>query len=118
MRRTCFVKSGFTCFPRDRRRHKFLTNENIARAVVQALRQAGHDVLSAKESLRGEEDAAILARAQAEERIVVTQDKDFGELAFRFGLSATCGITLFRLSGLGRDADVARIVEVLSSRTD
>jgi predicted nuclease of predicted toxin-antitoxin system len=39
-----------------------------------------------KETMRGRGDPAILARAQTEERLVVTHDKDFGELAFRFGL--------------------------------
>ena len=59
---------------------------HIAASVVLTLRVRGHDVLVVKESMRGEEDTAILARAQAESRLVVTQDKDFGELAFRAGL--------------------------------
>jgi predicted nuclease of predicted toxin-antitoxin system len=46
----------------------------------------------------GSSDRAILARAQAENRIIITFDKDFGELAFRFGLPATSGIILFRIS--------------------
>jgi predicted nuclease of predicted toxin-antitoxin system len=70
---------------------RILANENMAGSVVLALRDRGHDVLAAKESMRGEEDATILARAQAESRLVVTQDKDFGELAFRSGLPAQCG---------------------------
>jgi hypothetical protein len=60
----------------------------------------------------------ILARAQAESRIVVTQDKDFGELAFRRGLPAQCGVILFRLGGNKPDADNHRMVEVVESRTD
>jgi hypothetical protein len=49
-------------------------------------------VLSVKESMRSEEDDVILARAQAEDRIVVTHDKDFGELAFRCHLPASFGV--------------------------
>jgi predicted nuclease of predicted toxin-antitoxin system len=60
---------------------RILANENVSSTVIQILRDHGHDVLSVKESLRGEKDPAILARAQAEERLVVTHDKDFGELA-------------------------------------
>lgn len=67
---------------------RLIANENISRSVVQKLRDRGHDVLAVKESMRGEEDTAILERAQSEARLVVTQDKDFGELAFRFGLPA------------------------------
>ena len=68
--------------------------------------------------MRGADDQTILARAQAESRLVVTQDKDFGELAFRLGLPAECGIILFRLAGDDPDGDIRRIVEVIESRTD
>jgi predicted nuclease of predicted toxin-antitoxin system len=68
--------------------------------------------------MRGAADPEILARAQAESRIVVTQDKDFGELAFRRGLPARCGVILFRLVGSNPDADNRRMVEVVESRTD
>ena len=67
---------------------KLILNENMPATVVRTLRDRGHDVLAVKEMLRGAEDPTILARAQAENRIVVTQDKDFGELAFRRGLSS------------------------------
>ena len=66
---------------------RFLVNENVTGTVIQELRQRGHDVLSVKESMRSEADDAILARAQTEERIVVTHDKDFGELAFRYSIA-------------------------------
>lgn len=93
-------------------------NENMARSVVQKLRDRGHDVLAAKESMRGEEDSTILARAQAEARLVITQDKDFGELAYRSGLPAQCGIILFRLAGDDPQVELAYMVEVIESRTD
>lgn len=97
---------------------RLILNENISTSVAQSLRALGHDVLAVKESMRGESDARILARAQAESRLVVTQDKDFGELAFRIGLPADCGIVLFRLSGSDPLADNQRMVEVINSRTD
>ncbi len=97
---------------------RMIVNENVTRTVIDELRQRGHDVISIKESMRGEGDSVILTRAEAEQRLVVTHDKDFGELAFRFQLSATCGIVLFRLSGSEPDADNQRILDVLESRTD
>jgi predicted nuclease of predicted toxin-antitoxin system len=97
---------------------RFLANENVTGTVIQELRQRGHDVLAVKESMRSEQDDVILARAQAEQRIVVTHDKDFGELAFRSQLPASCGVILFRLAGTEPDADNQRILEVLESRTD
>ncbi len=78
---------------------RFLVNENVAGTVIRQLRQRGHDVLSVKETMRSETDQAVLATAQADERIVVTNDKDFGELAFRSELPASCGVILLRLSG-------------------
>ena len=97
---------------------RFLVNENVTRTVIQELRRRGHDVLSVKESMRSEADDAILARAQTEERIVVTHDKDFGELAFRAHLPASCGVILIRLSGSEPETDNRRMLEALESRTD
>ena len=92
-----------------------LVNENVSRTVIEGLRQLGHDVLSVKESMRSESDDVILARAQSERRVVVTHDKDFGELTFRSGLPAACGVILFRLAGTDRDKDNQRVLESLGS---
>lgn len=97
---------------------RFLTDENMPRGVIRHLRETGHDVLAAREELRGANDAVILARPQSEVRILLTQDKDFGELAFRFGLPSGCGVVLFRLSGRQPADDEHRIVESLGIRTD
>jgi len=97
---------------------RVLTHENVPGAMIAILRQKGHDVVSAKESLRGVPDRVVLARAQAEERILLTFDKEFGELAFRFELPAACGIVLFRLSGASPERDTARALAALESRQD
>jgi predicted nuclease of predicted toxin-antitoxin system len=65
--------------------------------------------------MRGETDDAILARAQSELRILISQDKDFGELAFRSGLPSDCGVILFRLQGQSPEADQLRMIEVDST---
>ena len=97
---------------------RFLLNENMSGTVIRALRERGHDVLSAKESLQGLPDEDVLARAQRERRLVVTQDKDFGELAFRARLVAGCGVILFRLAGTNSDEDNRRVLAVLESPTE
>jgi len=48
----------------------------------------------------------------------VTFDKDFGELAFRAGLPALCGVLLSRLSGTCPAEDHARALAALESRED
>ena len=97
---------------------RILVNENMPGSVVQELRDRGHDVLAAKESMQGEDDAVILDRVQTEARLVVTQDKDFGELAFRSGLPAQSGIILFRLTGDDPQVELDYMVEVIESRAD
>jgi predicted nuclease of predicted toxin-antitoxin system len=97
---------------------RLLANENDTGTVIQALRQRGHDVPSVKESMPSEKDDVILALAQAELRIVFMHDKDFGELAFRSQLPASCGVILLRLTGSDPDTDSQRILEALDSRTD
>ena len=97
---------------------RVIANENIAGAVVQELRRRGHDVLSVKESMRGADDLAILRRAENERRLIITHDKDFGELAFRRCHPASCGIILFRLLGETPSADRRRLLDVIDSRSD
>lgn len=97
---------------------RLLANENIADRVVKELRERGHDVLAAKESMRGDSDSVVLSRAMSEGRLFITQDKDFGELAFRAGLPAECGVILFRLSGATPGADYQRMLDVIESRDD
>ncbi len=63
---------------------RIVANENVAGTVIRELRRRGHDVLSVKESMRSETDENVLAKAQSEERLIM-HDKDFGELAFRWG---------------------------------
>jgi predicted nuclease of predicted toxin-antitoxin system len=97
---------------------RLIVNENVSVTVIAELRERGHDVVSVKESMRSESDIAILACAEADQRIVVTHDKDFGELAFRSRLPATCGIILVRCGGIDPASDNQRILEALDSRTD
>jgi predicted nuclease of predicted toxin-antitoxin system len=94
---------------------RILANENFPVSLIRELRWRGHDVASVKELMRGAEDRAVLARAQEESRLLVTFDKDFGELAYRFGLPASSGVILFRLSGSSPDIDNARALVALES---
>ena len=62
---------------------KFLVDECVGTSVVTALREAGHDVLAVVDIMPQATDEDILHRAVEEGRIVVTNDKDFGELVYR-----------------------------------
>jgi predicted nuclease of predicted toxin-antitoxin system len=93
-----------------------LANENFPLDAVQALRDAGHDVTWIREDSRGAPDDKILQRAQEENRIVVTFDKDFGELAFRSKLPAQSGVILFRLTPKSSQYIAQAAVQALASR--
>ena len=62
---------------------RFVADESLDFPIVTALRNAGHDVFSIKEQSPRMEDDAILKIANEQKRILLTCDKDFGELVLR-----------------------------------
>jgi len=97
---------------------RFLANENFPGDAVQALRDHEHDVVWIRTDAPGSSDAVISSRARTEQRILLTFDKAFGELAFHANLPADCGIILFRIA-VRSSAYIARVVlQAISSRPD
>jgi Domain of unknown function (DUF5615) len=76
---------------------RFLADENFPGEAIAKLNAIGHDVVWVRSVAPGISDADIMAWAAREERIVLTFDKDFGELAWRTDLPSASGIILFRL---------------------
>ena len=74
---------------------KFIVDECIGPGVAKWLEGFGHDVVSISQSGRGSEDIDILLRSIQEKRILLTNDKDFGDLVFRDRMSHN-GIILLR----------------------
>ena len=93
-------------------------NENFPGDAVAALRARGHDVRWARTDSPGASDRWILEQAEADQRLVVTFDKDFGELAFRRRLPAACGIVLFRMDMRSPEEAVRFIVMAIEGRDD
>ena len=75
---------------------RWLADECVDAALVTRLRSAGHDVSYIAEIASGVTDTEALRRAQEEGRLFLTEDKDFGELVFRFKL-AVPGVVLLRI---------------------
>jgi len=94
-----------------------LADENLPRDAVDALRAAGHDVLWIATDFAGLSDPSVLTKAVDDGRVLVTFDKDFGELVFR-GHQPTVGIGLFRIVPMSVDALVTLVLTVLPSRDD
>lgn len=79
---------------------------------------SGHDVLWIRTAAPGSSDPIVLAQAQAENRILITFDKDFGELAFRSRMPASNGIVLFRISAPSAQHVAEVVTGVLNGRED
>jgi hypothetical protein len=75
---------------------KFLANENVPLEAVELARQHGIDLSWIAEISPGADDDAVLALSLSDGRVLVTFDKDFGDMAFHQGKQATCGIILLR----------------------
>ena len=63
---------------------KFIADECCDTGIVISLRREGHDVFYVLEEEPGLRDEVVLQRAYVERRILLTEDKDFGELVYRF----------------------------------
>ena len=87
-----------------------MADENIDRGIVERLRLDGHQVDWIAELSPSVSDEDVLRRAAASQAVLVTEDKDFGELVYRRGLSHA-GVLLVRLEGLDNVAK-AEIVSV------
>jgi predicted nuclease of predicted toxin-antitoxin system len=74
---------------------RILADENIDPFLVDWLRAQGHDVSSIRESARGTPDSDVLDAATREQRVLLTADKDFGDLVYRQG-RPTAGVILLR----------------------
>jgi len=94
---------------------KFLADECCDAKLVEVLRADGHDVLYAIESLRGATDDELLTRAFSEGRILLTEDKDFGELVYRLRRPAR-GIVLLRFDVADRAFKAPRLRYLLERK--
>ncbi len=78
---------------------KWVADENIDRQIVAALRADGYHVVYVPESIPRASDEQVLTLASNESALLLTADKDFGELVYRQG-RASAGVVLIRLAGV------------------
>jgi predicted nuclease of predicted toxin-antitoxin system len=87
---------------------RWLADECVDAALVRELRGFGHDVTYVAEQLAGLTDPEVLKQARDAGRLLLTEDKDFGDLVFRSRL-AVPGVILLRLSPEGRHLKWGRL---------
>jgi predicted nuclease of predicted toxin-antitoxin system len=94
---------------------RFLADMGVAQSVVEKLRAGGHDTVHLREQrLQRYADEQVLAKAEAEKRILLTFDLDFGELLALSGGQAP-SVVLFRLRNARADRVWERLTQALGS---
>ena len=76
---------------------KLLANENFPYKSIQYLKEKGYDVVSIGMDNPGITDAEIMTIAINEERTIMTFDRDYGELIFRYNYKPQKGVIYLRL---------------------
>lgn len=90
----------------------FVADEGIDAQIIAAMQRAGLEVLYVAELSPGITDPEVLELARADSSVLVTADKDFGELVFRQGI-ATHGVVLIPLAGVPAETKAATVCAVV-----
>ncbi len=93
---------------------RFLVDECSGPALAQWLRGQGHDVFSVYEEARGMDDRDVVQKAFAENRILITNDKDFGERIYRERYPHR-GVVLMRLDDERAAVKISTIRQLLAA---
>jgi len=96
---------------------KIVADESVDNDIVIRLRKDGHEVSYVAELSPGILDEEVLVLASEDNTLLVTADKDFGELIFRQG-HVKRGIVLYRLAGLSTGERAEIISQVIAEHGD
>jgi predicted nuclease of predicted toxin-antitoxin system len=91
---------------------RFLADESCDFGVVKALRFAGYDVIALTEITTRSVDSEVIAQAHSEQRILLTEDKDFGQLVFASQADSP-GVILIRYPGNARKSLQEAVVSLV-----
>ncbi len=92
---------------------RFLADEGCDFRVVDALRRAGHDVEAVADVARGAPDRDVIERARAGERVLLTEDRDFGQLVFAARAVEGAGVLYMRCPESARPTLPDQIVRLV-----
>jgi predicted nuclease of predicted toxin-antitoxin system len=93
---------------------KFLANENFPIPGINLLRKAGHTVISISELYPGISDAAVIIRALKDNCIILTFDKDYGEIIFKHARNNPPAVIFFRFKGEAPEAAANILINLLN----
>src|SRR5580692_11455556 len=92
-----------------------IADENIDRLVIKRLRTEGHLVISISEDRQSSPDIDVLSFSHESGALLITEDKDFGELVFH-KKQAHFGILLIRLEGVPRAKRIELVCDNIKQR--
>jgi len=92
---------------------RFLVDESCDFAIARALAAAGHDVVAVATLASGIADADVIRMAVQEQLVLLTEDKDFGQLVFAAGERAS-GVLLCRYPVSARQRIVEDVVRLVA----
>jgi predicted nuclease of predicted toxin-antitoxin system len=92
---------------------RLVADENCDFSLVIDLRAAGYDVASITELMAGADDQTVIDFALSERRVLLTEDKDFGQLVFAAAKQHS-GVILLRYPASARSMLSAAVVKFLS----
>ena len=96
---------------------KFLANENIPSESIHLLRRAGHQVMSIAERHAGMRDEDVLRRALKHKSIILTFDRDYGELIFKYPKLIPQGVVYFRFDPSTPQEPAIILLKILRNRS-
>jgi predicted nuclease of predicted toxin-antitoxin system len=99
---------------------RFLVDESAGPRLANWLADQGHEVYSVYEQSRGERDEQLIRKANDQSWIIVTSDKDFGELVYRLRRPHK-GVVLLRLDDFrsqNRIAVMRRLIDQYKERLE
>ena len=94
---------------------KFIADENLGIKVPKYLKSLGYNIVWVQKISPGAPDIRILEKANREKRILITLDKDFGELVFKEKL-ASAGVILLRLKDESVENKKRVLLKLLNSK--
>ena len=95
---------------------RFLADESCDFAVVRSLRAASYDIEAIVEIASGESDANIIEMAVKKNRILITEDRDFGELVYAHQKQHG-GIILVRYPSTARKGMAEAILDLVRQKS-
>jgi predicted nuclease of predicted toxin-antitoxin system len=96
---------------------RLVADENCDFSIVLELRAAGYDVVSITEKMPGADDQTVIDFARSERRLLLTEDKDFGQLVFA-AAKENSGVILIRYPASARSALISAILKFLSENAE